>query len=209
MNSKNSRIRELMLYEFKQGKSAAAATRKICEVEGLDVVSERTCQVWFKKFAQGDTSIEDQPRSGRPTTINLDSLRQAIEQDPASSTAALSVDLHCSRSTVVRGLHRLGKVCKRARQVPYILTPIQEQRRVNICKELLENPQDERFFRRIVTCDEKWILFFNPNKRNQWLDPGQLALPISRKDFHQKKVMLCVWWNFKGIIMSCFHLAKP
>lgn len=200
MSPKNERIRELMLYEFKQGRNAAASSRKICDVEGPGTVSERTCQNWFKKFKQGDMGLKHRSRSGRPTSINLDSLRLAIEAEPAASTLALSAENQCTRWTIVRGLNRLGKVYKRPRQVPYDLTPAQEQRRVEVCKQLLANPKDERFFKRVLTCDEKWILFFNPSKKNQWLDPGQLAVPTPRKDLHQKKVMLCVWWNSSGIV---------
>ena len=40
------------------------------------------------------------------------------------------------------------------------------RRRVEMCKELLANPQDQLFYRRIVTCDEKWIYLRNPNKSN-------------------------------------------
>ena len=37
-----------------------------------------------------------------------------------------------------------------------------------ICNQLLANPNDMRFFKRIVTSDEKWIYFRNPNQDNQW-----------------------------------------
>lgn len=112
----------------------------------------------------------------------------------------MSVEHQCSQRTIRRGLKRIGKNYRAARQVPKVLTTDQMQNRVNICEQLLTNPLDERFFKRIITCDEKWVLFFNPNKKRQWLSPGQLGLATPKKDFHQKKVMLCVWWNFSGII---------
>jgi hypothetical protein len=39
------------------------------------------------------------------------------------------------------------------------LTSAQAQRRVDSCRRLLQNPHDERFVRRIVTCVEKWVYF--------------------------------------------------
>ena len=51
-----------------------------------------------------------------------------------------------------------------------------------------------------MTCDEKWVYFSNPDKENQWLDPGQVAEPVAKRDRFSRKAMLCVWWNFEGII---------
>lgn len=45
------------------------------------------------------------------------------------------------------------------REVPPELNNNQIQRCVNICKQLLANPQNIRFCRRIVTGDENWIYF--------------------------------------------------
>jgi hypothetical protein len=43
-----------MLYEFKYGHSAAAATRNICRIEGARTVKESTCRRWFAKFLNGE-----------------------------------------------------------------------------------------------------------------------------------------------------------
>ena len=40
----------------------------------------------------------------------------------------------------------------------------------------------------------------NPNQKRQWLDPKQPALPVPRRDRFDTKFMLCVWWNYEGII---------
>ena len=84
--------------------------------------------------------------------------------------------------------------------MPHDLTKKQANRRIETCRKLLENPRDERFIRRIVTSDEKWIYFNNPDKRNQWLDIGQVAQPVPRSERFSKKTLLCVWWNFEGVI---------
>ena len=47
-------IRVLLRHYWKQGFNATAAARKICEVEGKDVVSNRVVQIWFKMFTNGD-----------------------------------------------------------------------------------------------------------------------------------------------------------
>ena len=105
MSDKNRRIRELLLYEIKQKQSAASAARKIYDVEGPNAVTASTCQRWFNNFAQNDTNVDDQPRSGRPMCIDLDTLREDIKEDPACITLLLSQEYECSRRTIVRGLH--------------------------------------------------------------------------------------------------------
>ncbi len=44
------------------------------------------------------------------------------------------------------------------------------------------------------------IFFENPKKKKQWLDPGQAAQTTPKRDFHGKKVMLCIWWDMKGVV---------
>jgi hypothetical protein len=46
--------RNLMLYQFKCGHSAAVATRNTCRIEGAGTVKESTCRRrWFAKFLSG------------------------------------------------------------------------------------------------------------------------------------------------------------
>lgn len=197
---KNFYFRALLLHYWKQNFKATDAAQKICEVEGEGSISIRAAQKWFKKFNEGDTSLDDQPRSGRPVSTDSEALRELVEANPATSTRRLSAELGTPQTTVIRHLHQLGKVNRRCRQVPHDLTQQQAQRRVDACQQLLTNPWDDRFIRRIVTCDEKWVYFSNPDKENQWLDPGQMAEPVPRRDRFSRKTMLCVWWNFEGII---------
>ena len=103
----NFEIRVLLKFFWKKGLSARAAAREICSVEGEGSVSNPTASAWFKKFNTGDTSIEDQPRSGRPSTLDSEVLRQAVEANPATSTRRLSGELGTSKSTIVRQLHKL------------------------------------------------------------------------------------------------------
>lgn len=35
--------------------------------------------IWFKRFDEGETSLEDKPRSGRPTILNEQALREKLE----------------------------------------------------------------------------------------------------------------------------------
>jgi histone-lysine N-methyltransferase SETMAR len=60
--------------------------------------------------------------------------------------------------------------------------------------------KDHRFIKRIITCDEKLIYLNNPDLQKQWLDKGQLPVPVAKRERFKKKVLLCIWWNYKGLI---------
>jgi hypothetical protein len=94
-------------------------------------------------------------------------LRNTVEANPSTSTRELSIELQTSHSTFIRHFEMLGKVNRSPRDVPRDLTPQQKQRRVSICKELLKNPNDDRFLRQIVTCDEKWVFLNSLSQKRQ------------------------------------------
>jgi len=145
-------IRTLLKHYWKQDYSASAAARKIFDVEGEDVVTT--------------------------ATLNSAKLRKSVESNPYTSTRRLSAELGVAQRTVVRHLKAIDKVSKSCRQVPHDLTINQANRRIETCKKPLENPLDDRFIHQIVTSDEKWIYFSNPNKRNQWLHIDQVDQPV-------------------------------
>ena len=58
---------------------------------------------------------------------------------------------------------------------------------------------DDWIIRRIVTCDEKWVSYRNPDASKQWLGPRQPDKVIVENNRFCPKVM-CVWCNFEGVI---------
>jgi histone-lysine N-methyltransferase SETMAR len=65
-------------------------------------------------------------------------------------------------------------------------------------------PKDHRFIKRIITCNKKLIYLNNPDLQKQWLDKGQLPVPVVKRERFEKKVLLCIWWNYEGLI--CYEL---
>ena len=80
-----SDFRPIFLYEFKLNQSAADTARKINLTFGNDSVNERTFRRWFAIFRSGDFSLEDEPRSGRPTVIQDEDLRTLVGTDPSQT----------------------------------------------------------------------------------------------------------------------------
>ena len=54
----------------------------------------------------------------------------------------------------------------------------------------------------MITCDEKWITYDNPTRKKSWIKKGKKMQTIAKPFLRltRKKVMLCVWWNWKGIV---------
>ena len=63
----------------------------------LDV---RKVQRWFSKFQSGYIDLKDAPRSGRPSSIDLDSLTSIVESDPRQSLEEIAKAIGASKSTV-------------------------------------------------------------------------------------------------------------
>ena len=101
-----------MRHYWKQEFQADEASKKICEVEE-DVVSIRTAQKWFKKFNEGHTYLRDDPRSGRPITMNTEAIRDAVEANSSTSTRRLSVELDIPQKPVIQHLSTIRKVNRR------------------------------------------------------------------------------------------------
>lgn len=200
MEISNREIHILLLHEYRSGSNATQAANKICHSMGEDVISVRTAQTWFNKFKKGDLNLDDLPRSGRPVEIDLKFLKELIEQDPRITTRELGELLDCSHMTIARHLADLGKVWKYGVWIPHVLSPIQLKMRVDTCMELLTSHRTYEWLSNLVTGDEKWVLYVNYNRKRQWLGKKQTGVATPKPDLHPDKVMLCVWWNIRGVI---------
>ena len=92
----------LLLHEFRLGRKA---TSNICGTMGKAVLSIRTAQYWFHRFKNGNFELDDLPHSGRPLQVDMDLLKEFIEQDPRLTTRCLAERLGCSHIPIETHLH--------------------------------------------------------------------------------------------------------
>ena len=170
----------------------------------LDV---RKCQRWFSRFKEGNLSLEDSPRPGRPVTVPVARVEELVEADPSISIKEIAKEVGCSETSAWRHIRALGKVCKLGKWVPHLLTQHNKDTRVSLCSSLYSRLSLEPFLERIVTGDEKWVLYVNVKRRTQWMDPKETPSPVARPDLHPRKAMLSVWWDMSGVIH--FELLEP
>ena len=127
-------------------------------------------------------------------------LEQLIEENPKQTTEELSTIFRCNDETIRVHLHEIGKSYRAGKWVPLDLTDFQKSIRVMICNSNLTRNSQEAFWKRIVTSDEKWVLYTNPDNKKQWLSPGQHPIPTPKPGLFPKKALLCIWWDWKGVI---------
>ena len=137
MNLSRREIHILLLHEFRLGHKATEAANNICSTMGGDVLSIRMAQHWFNRFKNGNLELDDLPRPGRPLEVDVDLLKQLIEQDPRLTSRCLGERLGCFHTAVEKYLNELGKAWRYGVWLPHELSPHQLQHRVDACMDLM------------------------------------------------------------------------
>ena len=91
----------------------------------------------------------------------------------------------------------LGMIQKQGHWAPYELKPRDVERRFVTCELLLQQQKRKGSFHRIVTGNEKCIHYDNPKRRKSW---GNELTSSAKPNNHGSKLLLCIWWDQKGVI---------
>jgi len=73
---------------------------------------------------------------------------------------------------------------------------------MSVCDQLIKREENDPFLKRMITGDEKWIVYNNVSRKRSWSRRGEAPERQAKEDstkrrFHQKKVMLVV--NVMGL----------
>jgi hypothetical protein len=144
---------------FKLRKSASETYELLQKAYESDSLPRSTTFEWFKRFREGRESLEDDERSGRPTTSRnkqtIEKVCQLVTQDRHIILRMLSVELNVSKDTI-RAIMRddLGKKKVCTKFVPHLLTPEQKTLHMESCGNFVEMVEkDESVLNKIVTGD--------------------------------------------------------
>jgi histone-lysine N-methyltransferase SETMAR len=71
---------------------------------------------------------------------------------------------------------------------------------LDVCDSHYKRNENDPFFKRIVTGDKNWIVYNHVEQKRSWGRQGERPLSTPKAELHQKKVMLCIWWDWKEIL---------
>ena len=116
--------------------------------------------------------------------VDDDKIKAMIENNRRSTTREISEKLNISYTCVQRHLKQLGYVNKLDIWVPHKLNEIQLTKRISICDTLLKRIETDPFLKRIITSDEKWVVYDNVVRKRSWSKRDEPAQSTSIADIH-------------------------
>jgi len=122
----------------KLGESGVETFEMIRCAYGNEGTSRVRCFEWHAHFRRGRTSLEDNERSGRPSTSStpksVKTIRRLVHEDHRRTIKDIAVIVNVSHGTVqIILMCDLNMHCVAAKFVPRLLTPEQKEHHVAIC----------------------------------------------------------------------------
>jgi len=205
--------RTCLKFCFLLGKTPTESLEMLQEAFKEQALSRARVFEWFSRFKKGALSIEDQPRSGRPSSSrndeNIAKICEKLNKDRRYTIDELSEVTGVSWSSVQRILTQdLGMRCVAAKFIPCLLTEDQRKSRLAVCQDLkreLEN--DPNFLSRVITGDESWCYHYDPESKqasSQWKTPHSPRPKKIRQMRSNVKTMLICFFDIQGIVHGEF-----
>ena len=133
-------------------------------------------------------------------TLSDEALRNALNAKPNATTRELATTLGVTHMAIGNHLNDLGYRKVYSTWVPHRLGDSDKASRVGVCESLLLRPHRKDLLKEIVTGDESWVLDVDHTRKSQWLPRGELPPHEPKPGFHEKKVLLCCWWDSEGML---------
>jgi histone-lysine N-methyltransferase SETMAR len=143
------------------------------EAFGDNAMSQSKTFLWYERFKDGWTSVDDDERSGWPSTYttpkNTTKVHEAILADRRQTIHNICKIVGLSHGTVQRILaDNLNMRHISARFVPRLLSENQKAHCVSVCRELKQRARDDsNFISNIITGDETWVYGYDPETKQQ------------------------------------------
>ena len=174
-------------------------------------VSRALIYKWHKRFTDGWTDNVTQGRKKKDNLTTINFVKKVIDEDRRQTVREVAEKTGISKSAIQRILSNdLGMSRVFARWVPRLLTEDEMNTRVAASKQFLARiNRDPDFLNKIITMDETWIHYYEPESKRQssvWKTPGTPPPKKAKAVKSMDKVMYMVFMDRQGILLS--HAVK-
>ena len=136
---------------------------------------------WHKRFKEGRESVRDDERCGRSKEVNtpelIGQIKNFMDKDSRVSIETISAQFDVSVGTlhtIISEELKMRKICMKF--IPKELREDQKERRCHDSREMVKLiNSDPTVLDVLVTCDESWIYYYDPETKrqsSQWKHAG-------------------------------------
>lgn len=212
MELNREHIRAIIYYEWLEVKDAREILDRINRRLGQGTVSKSTVKYWIREFKFGRQRLEDEHRSGRPSTSTTDEnvklVRELIHANPRVTYDDLERETKISRGSLHSILHdSLGVHKVMSRFIPHRLTETEKKARVDICRENLKlwKNYGARVVERIITGDETYVHYYDAPTRSEtkiWVFEDEEPPEVVKRSRTIGKVLYAVFFRCSGLVQA-------
>ena len=151
-------------------------------------MKERQSQNRFAKFRSGNFSLENAQRSDRSVEVDEIHIKAIIDSDRHSTTREIAEKPDVSHTCTEERLKQFGYVKKFDLYVPHRPKEIHLTQRISICDSLLKRNEVDPFLKRLITGDQKWIVYNNVNGKRSWMMEDEPDQTTPKAEIHLKRL---------------------
>ena len=179
--------RAVIWYLYLKGKTGKEIHGELADAYESSAPSYAQVKFWVGEFKHGRTSLEYEARSGRPLDATDEEMCKKV-WDQVYSDRQIQVEeiaealgiSHGSFSTILHGPLGLRKLT--AHWVSKSLSDEQMATRASVCSALLKRFRSEDdFLLRLVTVDETWVHYYEPENKAQESSVGRAWVPEAKE----------------------------
>ena len=194
---------------YKLGKNATESYGMLQTAFGASCMNRASVFEWHKRFKEGRESVSHDERCGRSKEVNrpelIGQIMNFIDKDCRVSIETISAQFDVSVGTVHIIIHeelKMQKICTKF--LPRVLREVQKERRCHDSREMVELiNSDPAVLDTLVTCDESWIYYYDPETKrqsSQWKHAGSPRPKKARQSKSTHKLLMIPFFDSTGII---------
>ena len=167
---------------------------------GASCMNRASVFEWHKRFKEARESVRDDERCGRSKEVNrtelMGQIKKFMDKDRRVSIETISAQFDVSVGTlhtIICEELKMQKIC--VKLVPRVLREDQKERSCHDCREMVELiNSDPAVLDALVTCNESWIYFYDPETKRKSSSGSMLALPEPRRP-DRANPPTNFWWS--------------